>query len=360
MKINKTVLAGVILILFGGLLFITDALNPFIRPITYLFLMGSSKGKDILFFVLFGLFLIISQAYKIRDIKFKPNKLLLISIISAMLLFAIGLLLEVYLRLRLGTGINTIFITIRPSFSTTSILHSHIIKSVLGELLTSTIKPLIESNINTATSLFAYIGIFSIPVAVLIGILVVSGFLSVQKREPLIEILLCFFLTILIIGVFDGGIMGTPGALGLFGAIFIYWDEYYILRFCGELFKQKNFIKACIKYKPDYLKTPHSQIKFYLNRGVPYFIGLMIILLRISISIWGANPEYYEVDIYNPDDNLNLTDDFPITYVNASSDKIVYHIDPSLNEHNLTLELSEKLNHTCDHFTLSWNWYSYF
>ena len=64
MRINKTIILGVILILFAGLIFVTDIFNPIIRPITYLFLMGSSKGKDIIFFGLLGLFLILSQAIK--------------------------------------------------------------------------------------------------------------------------------------------------------------------------------------------------------------------------------------------------------------------------------------------------------
>ena len=45
---NKYLISGVILILFAGILFVTDIFTPYIRPITYLFLMGSSKGKDIL------------------------------------------------------------------------------------------------------------------------------------------------------------------------------------------------------------------------------------------------------------------------------------------------------------------------
>ena len=57
MKRNNIILAGFIFILFAGVLFITDIFNPIVRPLTRIFLMGSSKGKDILFFGLFGLFL---------------------------------------------------------------------------------------------------------------------------------------------------------------------------------------------------------------------------------------------------------------------------------------------------------------
>ena len=47
MKLNKTILFGFLFIALGGFVFISDILNPIIRPITYTFLMGSSKGKDI-------------------------------------------------------------------------------------------------------------------------------------------------------------------------------------------------------------------------------------------------------------------------------------------------------------------------
>ena len=61
MKLNKTILFGFLFIALGGFVFISDILNPIIRPITYTFLMGSSKGKDIMFFALMGILLILSQ-----------------------------------------------------------------------------------------------------------------------------------------------------------------------------------------------------------------------------------------------------------------------------------------------------------
>ena len=62
MKLNKTIIIGLIFMLLAGVIFVSDVLNPIIRPITHLFLMGSSKGKDIIFFGLLGLFLILSQS----------------------------------------------------------------------------------------------------------------------------------------------------------------------------------------------------------------------------------------------------------------------------------------------------------
>lgn len=319
MKINKIILVGVILILFGGLQLITNIFTPFVRPITYLFLMGSSKGKDILFFALFGFFLIISQLSKK-----KSNKALLSIIISSTLILTLAILLEIYLRITHGISINTIFVTVRPSFSTTSILHSHLMKSVLGQLLVNTISPLIGSGINTAFSLYKFVSPFTVPIAILFIILFISECLAIQKRDRNTTVLLSFFSTILLIGCFDGGVMGTPGALGLVGCVFIYWRE------------------------------THN-----INKMIPVLVGLFIIFLRISICIVGANPEYYEVNIYNPDDNVNLTEEYPVTSIAIDGDKITYHMDSSLNEMNLTNSLSKSLNNSCDYYTVSWNFYSY-
>ena len=59
-KINKYIPFGIILIIFGTLLFFLSGIDQFIRPFTQPVLMGSSKGKDILFFVLFGITIILS------------------------------------------------------------------------------------------------------------------------------------------------------------------------------------------------------------------------------------------------------------------------------------------------------------
>ena len=99
MKINKTILFGFLFILLAGVIFLTDILNPIIRTITYLFLMGSSKGKDIMFFGLVGLFLILSQ---VIDKEIDVTKYLKISIIIGAVLLVLGILLEIIFRLQMG------------------------------------------------------------------------------------------------------------------------------------------------------------------------------------------------------------------------------------------------------------------
>lgn len=106
MKVNKTILIGIAFLILGGIIFLSDMLNPIIRPITYLFLMGSSKGKDIIFFGFLGLFLILSQIIK-KDID--TRKYLKLSMIIGSILLILGILLEIIFRLQMGIGLNTIF-----------------------------------------------------------------------------------------------------------------------------------------------------------------------------------------------------------------------------------------------------------
>ena len=54
-KSNKLALLGLIFMLFGMSIFVFHGIDQFVRPFTQPVLMGSSKGKDVLFFVLKGM-----------------------------------------------------------------------------------------------------------------------------------------------------------------------------------------------------------------------------------------------------------------------------------------------------------------
>ena len=159
MKVNKTILVGAIFILLAGVIFLTDILNPIIRPITYLFLMGSSKGKDIMFFGLLGLLLILSQIIK-KEID--TTKYLKISIVIGAVLLVLGIFLEIIFRLQMGIKLNTIFCSMTNGMSSTSILHTHLLKAILGEVLSKIMGPFIQSGINTGVGLYQYLPSFSL------------------------------------------------------------------------------------------------------------------------------------------------------------------------------------------------------
>ena len=155
MNINKSILVGILFIIIAGVLFISNILNPIVHPITYLFLMGSSKGKDIIFFGLMGFFLISTQIFK--DLKVDSDKFLKITLVLGSITLTLGILLEVLFRYQMGIGLNTIFMTIGKSISSTSILHTHLLKSVFGNFITNLIGPFIGKEINTGIGLYQYI-----------------------------------------------------------------------------------------------------------------------------------------------------------------------------------------------------------
>ena len=144
MKTNKYIPFGIILIIFGTLLFFLSGIDQFIRPFTQPILMGSSKGKDILFFVLFGITIILStlgdnekihnyfknlhipEMLKDKDFYLKLSLILLLFTAIA------GIIMEFYLRNSLGIDWNTILVIMNPSETSTSILHSHLYKGIFG------------------------------------------------------------------------------------------------------------------------------------------------------------------------------------------------------------------------------------
>ena len=355
MKINKTILVGILFIIIAGVLFITDILNPIIHPITYLFLMGSSKGKDILFFGLMGLFLISTQLFK--DLKVDSDKFLKISIILGSITLIAGILLEVLFRYQLGIGLNTIFMTTQKTVSSTSILHTHVLKSIFGELLTKTMGSHIQSGINTGAGLYAYIPDLAKIVIILLPILFFTILLSVRNRKFATTLIGSFSGTCLLIGALDGGLFSTPAIIGICGLIFTKRNGFCVEIHLHNILKDTHI--ACEKCQaiPPH-KNKKNLIIELIKRYLPFIIVILIILLRLSISVLGANTEYYEVDVINPTDNLELND-FPIENVTVSENKTVYIIDSNYNEMELLNDLKIPLNNSCDYFTQTWNIFSY-
>ncbi len=359
MNINKTILIGLLFILLSGVIFLTDLLNPIIRPVTYLFLMGSSKGKDIMFFGLLGLFLILSQSIK-KDID--TTKYLKLSIITGSILLILGILLEIVFRLQMGIKLNTIFASMTGTMSTTSILHTHLLKSILGAVLTQIIGPFIQSDINTGIGLYQYLPSFSFLVIFLIPVLFITTVLAIQKRPWFTNFVIAFFSSCLIIGAIDGGMFATPSYVGLFGLYLVYRNGYYLNYTIGRLLNDKKLLEENEKIQPPYNRNS-NMTKYLFNRFWIYILLGLVIFLRFTIAFAGAEPDYYTVDVVNPTDDIDLGNISieSIDYDNNSHiNKTTFKIDPSYNEMELLNDLNIPLNHSCEYYTVSWNIYSYF
>ncbi|WP_407374304.1 hypothetical protein [Methanobrevibacter sp.] len=351
MKLNKTIIIGLILILLGGVIFLTDILNPIIRPITHIFLMGSSKGKDILFFGLLGLFLILSQIIKI-DVD--PIKYLKISMVIGWITLISGILLEIIFRLQMGIKLNSIFASMTSVMSSTSIMHTHLLKSILGEAITQILGPFVQSNINTGAGLYQYVPSFGFLVILLFPILIATLILSMQNRSWYINSIIAFSSSCLIIGAFDGGLFGTPAIVGIFGLYLVYRNGYYLNYMTGRLFKDEKLLKQNELHQPVYRNRGFGKARFYFNRFLIYFLVGLFILLRFTIAFAGAEPDYYTVEIANITENVDFGD-IPIEKI----DNTTYRVNSSYNEMELFNDLSVPLNNSCEYYTVSWNIYSY-
>ncbi|WP_292806584.1 hypothetical protein [Methanobrevibacter sp.] len=358
MKINKTILIGAAFILLAGIIFFTDMLTPIIRPVTYLFLMGSSKGKDIIFFGLLGLFLISSQIIK-KDID--TTKYLKISIVLGAVLLILGILLEVIFRLQMGIGLNTVFCSMTNGMSSTSILHTHLLKSILGEVLTQIIGPFIQSDINTGVGLYAYLPNFAFLAVLLIPILFATLILSIQKRPWFTNFLMATFSSCLLIGILDGGMFATPSYVGLFGLYLVYRNGYYINYIIGKALNDKRLLEENELIQPVYKKHESKKVRYLFNRFLIWFVVLAIIFLRFTIAFAGAEPDYYTVDVVNPSGDIELGNVSAniINWEKTDLNKTTYHIDPNYNEMKLINDLKVPLNNSCEYYTVSWNIYSY-
>ena len=341
--------------------------------------MGSSKGKDILFFVLFGITIILStlgdndkihgcfedlsipKMLKDRDFCLKLSLILfLFAAIS-------GLIVELYLRNSLGISWNTILVIMNPSLTSTSILHSHIYKGIFGMILGMFLSH-IPSGIHTGSSLSAYTpGIIGL-LFLLIPITYIVMILSMQRRKAVPRLVLAFASTLGIIGLIDGGLFGTPSLLGIYGMLIVMYNGEILDGISDYLTKkeERDNIKRQLKDELTNIKCILTgKIKIsrrsshkYLKILLPHIALILIILLRFSIAAYGANTDCYELTVYDGHDldNLNQYDTLDLT---EDGNKATVFLSNEYNEMELLNNLAISLDGKCDWYSLSWNIYSY-
>lgn len=384
-KINQLALLGLAFILFGMSIFVFAGIDQFIRPFTQPILMGSSKGKDVLFFVLMGFTMILATIFdnekiysrfsslNIRD-KFKDSQFYLKTAFGLFLFLALaGLVLEVYLRLSLGIDIFTIFVAMDPSPTTTSIYHSHIYKSLFGVILGAVLS-YIPAGIHTGSSLGAY----APPIAGILFILIPINYclmiLALQKRHPALQFFMSFIFSIAIIGIIDGGLFATPTMGGILGMlIYICNGEAldivlnYLLILKTKSFSDiRNDLKTAVHYFADIARNDfiggsekrRRYSKRLVKEIIPYLAIIFIIILRITMSFYGSAPDSYELSIENAED-IDLSN-YTVLNIHEDGNRTTAAISNEYNEMGLLNQLAETLKGRCDWYSLSMNAYSYF
>ena len=379
MKIKKYIPFGIILIIFGTLLFFLSGIDQFIRPFTQPILMGSSKGKDILFFVLLGITMILStlgdneriysyfKNLHIPEILKDKDFYLKLSLVLLLLTAIAGLVMEFYLRNSLGIDWNTILVIMNPSETSTSILHSHLYKGIFGMIL-GMILTYIPAGIHTGSSLSAYTPDLIGLLFILIPITYISMVLSMQKRKAVPRMFLAFASTIGIIGIIDGGLFATPTVGGIYGILILMCNneilegisDYITEKEKRDLIKiqlseELSTIKSVLTGK---IRDNGKSLKKYLEILIPHIALILIIILRFSIAFYGACPDSYELDICHPHD-LDGINQYDVLNLTEHENKTTVYLSNQYNEMELLNNLAIDLDGKCDWYSLSWNIYSY-
>ena len=378
-KINKYIPFGIILITFGTLLFFLSGIDQFIRPFTQPVLMGSSKGKDILFFVLFGITIILStfwdnvKLYEYFKNMSIPKRLkdknfyLKLSLILFLFTAIAGLIVELYLRNSLGISWNTILVIMKPSLTSTSILHSHLYKAIFGIIL-GMFLTYIPAGIHTGSSLSAYTPSVISVLFILIPITYIVMLISMQRREAVPRIFLSFITTIGIIGLIDGGLFGTPCVGGIYGLLILMYNneilegisDYITVKekrniLMIQLKEELNVIKSIFTGK---VRENKKSIVKYLKILIPHIALILIIALRFSIAFYGASPDSYELTIDDGHD-LDSLNQYDVLNLTEHQNKTTVYVSNQYNEMELLNNLAVSLDGKCDWYSLSWNIYSY-
>lgn len=317
---------------FSLVLISVNSFDRIILELTYPFLMGSSKGKSIIFFMVMGSLLVLSQF--IQSSRF-PKKLVIgnksgnyylkILIIIISITYVVGLLIEIWIRLKFGVSIFTTFVSTSPGVGTSSIIHSHVYKSMLGILIADSGLSL-PSTIHTAISISAYVPKFAALIFVVFPAVYLLGLLSVNNRPDIQKIILIFAITTSLIGMLDGGLFSAPAMVGLAGLLGIYSIK-------------KPF-------------SPRDLLK-------PSLIIVLLLILRIIISFMGSSPEVYDVTIVGEHENVTMQG-FNVLNEKIVGNNTVITVSADMNEFSALNSSFNILKDKYPLFFISWDSYSFF
>jgi hypothetical protein len=326
-------LAGIVLIILGALLLKTGFMDNAVATLLWPILEGSSEGKAVILLVMMGSLLVLSSlitsSSRLNPKIFPGNwfdgrKYLLISIVTMFLTCVVGLLTEVWIRLKFNVSLFTVFTAVNPTPSTTSIMHTHVFKSVIGYMV-SLMGETAPHHINTGLAIlqyaspFAFLALISLPLAYIAGLLAMTGMRDSYK------VISAFGLTVAIIGMMDGGMFSQPFLIGLGILLFMYFAEN---RF-----------------------SPRLLVK-------PLVIVLLIILAGFAIELGGTNTDHYTLTVINQHEPVNMTS-YNVTDVQHTGDKTIYTLKTSEGDKTIIKKVFVDFKGKADGSFMTWNFYSY-
>lgn len=321
------------MIITGILTFSVDFLQTAVTSLLYPLLLGSSEGKAVLFFIIMGSFLVLNSLmatgklggrFAVTDTS-DSKKYLKYTIIIVLFTYVIGIIIEIWLRLNFGVSFFTVFVSLDPDVSSTSIIHSHVFKSALGYII-STMGAVIPSNIHTGDSLFKYISSLAYIILITLPVAYITSLISMDSRMIHYRLIIAFAATLTLIGMIDGGLFSNPAIIGFAGLIGMYFIE--------KPFSPKNLIK-------------------------PAMIVLIIILAGLCLEIGGSNQDYHQITLIHQTEPVNMVGYDVITIENQNN-KTIINLKPNKSDKETLKSLFPLFKGKADGFFTTWNFYSYF
>lgn len=333
LRINRLRLIGVLLIILGGTLLKTNFMSKAVTTVLWPVLEGSSVGKAVILLVMMGSLLILSSFSTSNDWinrKFFSEKwadgrrYLSISILTILSTCIVGLITEVWIRLKFGVSIFTIFISMDPRPSTTSIMHSHVFKSVIGYIL-SLFGKIAPHSINTGVSLIHYTSPFAFLIVITLPLIYIAGLFAMNGMRDAYKLLTSFAITVSIIGTIDGGLFSQPLLIGIGILLCVY--------FAKNAFSLRKLIKPAV------------------------IVGI-IILTWFAIELGGTNTAYHQLTVINQSESVNMTS-YDVTDVQQYGNKTSYITKPFGSDKNTVESLFKDFNGKAEGMFMTWNFYSY-
>jgi hypothetical protein len=331
--LNGITLSGFILIILGILIYKLDFLYGAATSLFYPLLLGSSEGKAVLFLLLMGSFLILNSIISSGKITSRfvsmdiwdSRKYLKYALIIIIFTYAVGILLEMGLRLYYGVSLFTVFVSLNPDVSSSSIIHSHIFKSAISSFL-NIIGVVFPSNIHTGDSLFRYVSPVAYIILLTVPLTYYTCLISMDKRMAHYKMIIALAASLTLVGMMDGGLFSNPAIIGFAGLLGMYFIE--------QPFSMKNLKK-------------------------PIIIVLILILAGLSLEIGGSNTNYHQITLINQTEPIDWSG-YNILSIKTINDNTVIQIKPTQNDRESLLKLFLTFKGKTEGFFTTWNFYSYF
>ncbi len=339
-SIDKYIICGIILILLGFIILFTNYIDSFVTQLLWPLLEGSSEGKTVLFLWLIGATLIITSViqqdkvlceklYETDESNYKYLKFAIIILLSCALF---GLIIEAIIRQQFGVSFFTILTSMSPDTSTTSPMHSHVYKSVLG-IFANYIVP---SHVNTGSSILQYAMPYALIIIIFWPLCYILGVLGICNMRTLDKIVSIIALNVALIGLIDGGIFSQPFLIGFAFLLLTYYSR-------GKIDVKKIFNKERI------------EVKYFIN---PILILGYILLLAMIIEVAGSDTTCHTLSVVNQIEPVDMTE-FNVTNVEVHGNTTTYTLNCETPDKELIREVFAKFKGKADLTFMSWNFYSY-